>query len=690
MRTPLNGCLASAEMLLDTPLAEEQRELANTIRVSGSILLSTVSNFLDFFKLEASKRLDIVRSEVLLSDLAGDVHCIIEAMTGRGGAVALLPPDLAAAPAAPVLCDADRVRGVLLNLATNAAKFTRRGHIVLRVREVPADFHPAAPAGFAGITIRPAGDAGGGAAAGGDADSGGAGNAAAGAGGAARGSGEEEGLGAMWLQARQRRGAMVRECSFDAGPASDQQPEWRCAAAAAASAVGADAAAGSSGSSGASSSRSSGDATAGAERGGGAVGISTAAAAVDEAAPIPPPRLAPRAPYRGGRPGGRRRYSGGETVPSRVAWLLFEVEDTGCGVGADGLHRLFTAFVQGSDDDMRRPRSKGGTGLGLAICSKQVAVMGGSIGAFSRPGAGSTFWFLVPARVLGGAAGAAAAAERQQREAARLQRERERAALFAGLPPPPGGGGVSGGAMPGVPEADNEACPGDGGSASGGSHTSIAAAIAAAAAANAASTAAAAPPPPPLGRASSAGAAVVAAAAGAAAAAAVGAGAAAADPAARLRGLRVLLAEDNAINQLVAKKMLAALGMDVTVAANGADAVAAVDAATAAAAQQEGRDGSGDDAGGGGSGGSGGGFAVVLMDLLMPVMGGLEATRAIRAKGHPLPIVAMTANAGDADRGECLAAGMDGFLPKPVLRDQLAAAILDALEAARARGGARG
>eukprot|EP00878_Enallax_costatus_P043988 GHUV01052121.1.p1 GENE.GHUV01052121.1~~GHUV01052121.1.p1 ORF type:complete len:116 (+),score=24.75 GHUV01052121.1:2-349(+) len=52
VRTPLNGCLASAEMLLETPLKEEQRELANTIRVSGSILLSTVSNFLDFFKLE--------------------------------------------------------------------------------------------------------------------------------------------------------------------------------------------------------------------------------------------------------------------------------------------------------------------------------------------------------------------------------------------------------------------------------------------------------------------------------------------------------------------------------------------------------------------------------------------------------------------------------------------------------------
>jgi signal transduction histidine kinase len=62
VRTPLNGCLASAEMLLETELAAEQRELANTIRVSGSILLSTVSNFLDFFKVGGVGQGDCVRS----------------------------------------------------------------------------------------------------------------------------------------------------------------------------------------------------------------------------------------------------------------------------------------------------------------------------------------------------------------------------------------------------------------------------------------------------------------------------------------------------------------------------------------------------------------------------------------------------------------------------------------------------
>lgn len=64
-------------------LQEDQRELAKTIRVSGSILLSTVSNFLDFFKIEAGKQLDIVRSPLDLRDLVTDVHCIIEAMVGR-------------------------------------------------------------------------------------------------------------------------------------------------------------------------------------------------------------------------------------------------------------------------------------------------------------------------------------------------------------------------------------------------------------------------------------------------------------------------------------------------------------------------------------------------------------------------------------------------------------------------------
>lgn len=132
----------------------------------------------------------------------------------------------------------------------------------------------------------------------------------------------------------------------------------------------------------------------------------------------------------------------------------------------------------------------------------------------------------------------------------------------------------------------------------------------------------------------------------------------------RLLGKRVLLAEDNLINQTVARKMLSSLGMQVGVAFNGLEALNAVEQAGQAAA----------------SGAPGKMFALVLMDMAMPVMGGVEATKAIRAAGHNLPIVAMTANASDSDRDECASAGMDGFLSKPVLRDQLARAMLAALD----------
>lgn len=66
---------------------------------------------------------------------------------------------------------------------------------------------------------------------------------------------------------------------------------------------------------------------------------------------------------------------------------------------------------------------------------------------------------------------------------------------------------------------------------------------------------------------------------------------------------------------------------------------------------------------------------IVLMDLIMPVMDGVEATRRIRATGAALPIVAMTANAMEADRVRCIEAGMNGFLAKPVRGPELAAVI---------------
>eukprot|EP00798_Chlamydomonas_sp_ICE-L_P026867 gene26867-4474_t len=78
-------------------------------------------------------------------------------------------------------------------------------------------------------------------------------------------------------------------------------------------------------------------------------------------------------------------------------------------------------------------------------------------------------------------------------------------------------------------------------------------------------------------------------------------------------------------------------------------------------------------------------FDLILMDMLMPIMGGLDATRAIRQLGCDVPILAMTANASDKDRDQCRSAGMDGFLSKPVLKDRLAGSILEVTATNRRR-----
>ncbi|WP_342130684.1 PAS-domain containing protein [Hydrogenophaga sp. OTU3427] len=116
----------------------------------------------------------------------------------------------------------------------------------------------------------------------------------------------------------------------------------------------------------------------------------------------------------------------------------------------------------------------------------------------------------------------------------------------------------------------------------------------------------------------------------------------------RLSGLRLLLAEDNRINQQVARELLESEGAQVTVVDNGEEAVRAV-------AQTERH------------------WDAVLMDLQMPVMDGIAATRQIRVEldETALPIVAMTANAMPADREACLAAGMNEHVGKPFELNQL-------------------
>jgi PAS domain S-box-containing protein len=123
-------------------------------------------------------------------------------------------------------------------------------------------------------------------------------------------------------------------------------------------------------------------------------------------------------------------------------------------------------------------------------------------------------------------------------------------------------------------------------------------------------------------------------------------------PTSPIQPLRILLAGDSFTNQRLAVGLLSKWGHDVTVAKNGLEAIAAFDA---------------------------GAFDLVLMDVQMPEMDGFQATAVIRereaCRNTRTPIIAMTAHAMKGDREECLAAGMDGYVAKPIRRDELQHAI---------------
>ena len=219
--------------------------------------------------------------------------------------------------------------------------------------------------------------------------------------------------------------------------------------------------------------------------------------------------------------------------PDRVR---VSVADTGIGVAAGQLDKLFESFTQGDASITRR---YGGTGLGLAISKKLIALMGGEISAHSEAGKGSVFWFALPVR------------------------------------------------------------------APLNSSTRIA------------------QPVPPV-----------------------------AEPLPVQEGPRgrLLLVEDNVVNQKVAMRMLVKMGYEVDLAEDGQQALDRLAAVR---------------------------YDAVLMDCQMPEMDGHLATRHIRDPAsavldHDVPVIAMTANAFTEDRERCLAAGMNDFLSKPVDRSTLA------------------
>jgi len=285
--------------------------------------------------------------------------------------------------------------------------------------------------------------------------------------------------------------------------------------------------------------------------------------------------------------------------------LAFAVRDTGIGIAPEKQAEVFAAFTQADNSITRR---FGGSGLGLAITRKLLALMGGEIRLDSVPGVGSTFSFTLPLRLDQAA-------------------ERAEAAVRDGAQYAPAGAGCA--TAPSregshAAQAATAAAPGiaptSAGAATGvdGRHTERSAAPQSAQAAAQSSS--------------------------------IGG-----------RSLRILLAEDNLVNQRVAAVMLERRGHRVCVVGDGEAALARLAAEP---------------------------FDLLLMDVHMPVLDGIAATARLRdqesteGRGR-LPVLALTASVSADEVARCRAAGMDGHVAKPIRAEALFDAIARGLAAAR-------
>ncbi|GLH69555.1 hypothetical protein GETHPA_10880 [Geothrix rubra] len=330
--------------------------------------------------------------------------------------------------------------------------------------------------------------------------------------------------------------------------------------------------------------------------------------------------------------------------------LRFEIRDTGIGMRPEVVDRLFNSFFQG---DSSTTRKYGGTGLGLAISKKLAELMDGSIGVESVHGEGSTFWFTVRLGQRAAAVPVQPAVRRVELiglppASARVMAEQLRAwGLEAAIREAVGRGGailpetgtltiLGAGALDTLPEGRE---PEEGLAFAGPLYQPE---LRQAARARGIPAFLSLPVSPAQLRA------LVEPGVGA------GTGTVREREAGEAEGpvtVRVLLAEDNLVNQRVAERMLAKLGIEADVAATGLEALDALVGVS---------------------------YDLVLMDCQMPEMDGFEASRRIRARergSRRLPIVAMTANAMVGDRERCLEAGMDDYIPKPVRMDDLRRAL---------------
>ncbi len=363
------------------------------------------------------------------------------------------------------------------------------------------------------------------------------------------------------------------------------------------------------------------------------------------------------------------------------AHLHFAVADTGIGIPIEKHGSVFEAFSQG---DASTSRTYGGTGLGLTISSQLVKMMGGRIWVESEPGAGSTFHFTAtfgaPKRgaserppagnaELGGIRTIVvddnASSRRNLREmleswrmdceAAESGLEALRAIDEAGRAGRPFALALVDADMPGMDgidlvermkaNGDRGAIPivmltpaGRRGDAARGRELGISAYLT-----------------KPVRQSSLLDAIMNTLGVAPHEEAKIRVSAAPRPPRERRSSLKILLAEDNPVNQKLTTRMLEKHGFAATVAGNGTAAVAAFEEARERP------------------------FDLILMDVQMPEMDGFEATAAIReiekAAGTHVHIIALTANAMKSDRDRCLAAGMDGYLAKPIKLDTLLAAI---------------